>query len=169
MARLGSLAPGTPAALELLQPGSLWRLAAPINLYSRLGGSGLATQAAAGRCLEVLQPEQAVDRRLRVRLLEDGYPGWIEPCDLLGHARVTPRPRPQLLNAQAIAARLPRVMAFAEQARQCSNHYLWGGTLFHAERLCRGWRVDSPGCLSAGALLSAGGGAAWHLWPATSR
>ena len=46
MARLGSLAPGTPAALELLQPGSVWRLAAPLNLYSRPGGSGLATQAA---------------------------------------------------------------------------------------------------------------------------
>ena len=129
MARLGSLAPGTPAALELLQPGSLWRLTAPINLYSRPSGSGLATQAAAGRCLEVLQPEQAAEHRLWVRLLEDGYPGWIAPGDLLGHARATPRPRPQLLDAQTIAARLPVVMAFAERARQCANHYLWGGTL----------------------------------------
>jgi hypothetical protein len=75
MARLGSLAPGTPAALELLQPGSLWRLAAPLNLFSRPGGSGLATQAATGRCLEVLQPEQAY--QLRDRKLQQLQP--LEP------------------------------------------------------------------------------------------
>ena len=129
MARLGSLAPGTPAALELLQPGSLWRLSAPINLYSRPAGSGLATQAAAGRCLEVLQPEQAAEHRLWVRLLEDGYPGWIAPGDLLGHARATPRPRPQLLDAQTIAARLPRGMYSTVRAAQDYTGYQWAGTL----------------------------------------
>ncbi len=56
MARLGRLAEGTPVALELLQPGSCWRLSAPVDLTSHWRGPGLATQAAAGRALIVLEP-----------------------------------------------------------------------------------------------------------------
>ncbi|MEY4359971.1 MAG: hypothetical protein RLZZ631_1457 [Cyanobacteriota bacterium] len=116
-------------ALELLQPGSCWQLSAPLDLTSHWRGPGLATQAAAGRCLEVLEPLQPGHSRLRVRLLEDGYPGWLDPQRLLGRARACRPPRPQLLDAAAIAARLPAVLAFAERASQQSNHYLWGGTL----------------------------------------
>jgi len=123
------LAEGTPVALELLQPGSCWQLSAPLDLTSHWRGPGLATQAAAGRCLEVLEPMQPGRSRLRVRLLEDGYPGWLDPRRLLGRARACRPPRPQLLDAAAIAARLPAVLAFAERASQQSNHYLWGGTL----------------------------------------
>ena len=116
-------------ALELLQPGSCWQLSAPLDLTSHWSGPGLATQAAAGRCLEVLEPLQPGRSRLRVCLLEDGYPGWVDPQRLLGRARACRPPRPQLLDAAAIAARLPAVLAFAERASQQSNHYLWGGTL----------------------------------------
>jgi len=49
------LADGTPVALELLQAGSCWRLTAPLDLTSHQQGPGLATQAAAGRALMVLE------------------------------------------------------------------------------------------------------------------
>ena len=129
MARLGRLAEGTPVAPELLQAGSSWRLGGPLDLTSHWGGRGLATQAAAGRALTVLEPLQRGRTRLQVRLLEDGYPGWADPQQLLGRARACQPSRPILLQAPAIAARLPAVLAFAEQARQRPNHYLWGGTL----------------------------------------
>jgi hypothetical protein len=123
------LAEGTPVALELLSTGSCWRLDAPLDLYSHWRGPGLATQAAAGRCLQVLEPPTGSVARLRVRLLEDGYPGWVDPQRLLGHARATARQRPPLLPEAQIRAALPAVLAFAERARQRPNRYLWGGTL----------------------------------------
>ena len=129
MGRLGRLTEGTPVALELLSTGSCWRLDAPLDLHSHWRGPGLATQAAAGRCLQVLEPPTGSVARLRVRLLEDGYPGWVDPQRLLGHARATARQRPPLLPEAQIRAALPAVLAFAEGARQRPNRYLWGGTL----------------------------------------
>ena len=129
MGRLGRLTEGTPVALELLSTGSCWRLDAPLDLHSHWRGPGLATQAAAGRCLQVLEPPTGSVARLRVRLLEDGYPGWVDPQRLLGHARATARQRPPLLPEAQIRAVLPAVLAFAERARQRPNRYLWGGTL----------------------------------------
>jgi cell wall-associated NlpC family hydrolase len=115
------------AALELLQPGSIWQLEWPLNLYSRAGGRGLATQAAAGRCLEVLSERS--QGRLRVRLLEDGYPGWLEPGDLMGRAVAAARPRPLLLQRAQINQRLPQVLALALSWMERPNVYLWGGTI----------------------------------------
>ena len=129
MGRLGRLAEGTPVALELLSSGSCWRLDAPLDLHSHWRGPGLATQAAAGRCLQVLEPPTGSVARLRVRLLEDGYPGWVDPQRLLGHARATARQRPPLLPEARIRAAVPAVLAFAERALQRPNRYLWGGTL----------------------------------------
>jgi len=129
MARLGSLAEGTPLAPELASAGSIWRLSAPLDLYSHWRGAGLATQAAAGRHLQLLEALRPGQPRLRARLLEDGYPGWVELQALLGHAAASPPPRPRLLDAPAIAAAMPAVLAFAERARQRPNHYLWGGSL----------------------------------------
>ena len=129
MARLGRLAEGTPVALELLQPGSCWRLSAPVDLFSHWRGPGLATQAAVGRAFTVLDPLLPGQARLRVRLLEDGYPGWLDPQHALGHARACLPLQPRLLDAGQIEAALPAVLSFAEQASQRPNHYLWGGTL----------------------------------------
>jgi hypothetical protein len=129
MARLGTTArvAGPPAP----PPGSLWRLLAPLDGYSRAGGSGLATQLRAGRHLRVLDPPQDIGAgaRLRVRLLEDGYPCWLDLDALL--ARATPAERPQLptLTRSAIEMRLGEVLAFAEAAAAQPNRYLWGGTL----------------------------------------
>ena len=101
MARLGRLAEGTPVALELLQPGSSWRLTAPLDLTSHGSGPGLATQAAGGRCFTVVDGLQPGASRLRVRLLEDGYPGWVNPRQLLGHARACQPPQPPSRTATA--------------------------------------------------------------------
>jgi len=114
------------AAAELLQPGSIWQLECPLNLYSRAGGSGLATQAAAGRRLQVLS--ERGQGRLRVRLLEDGYPGWLEPGDLVGRAMAAERPRALLLQRAQISQRLPQVLALALSWMERANLYLWGGT-----------------------------------------
>lgn len=114
------------AAAELLQPGSIWQLECPLNLYSRAGGSGLATQAAAGRRLQVLS--ERGQGRLRVRLLEDGYPGWLEPGDLVGRAVAAERPRALLLQRAQISQRLPQVLALALSWMERANVYLWGGT-----------------------------------------
>jgi len=118
------------AAPELLQRGSIWRLLTAVNGYSRPQGDGLATQAWAGRHLQVLEPPQpGPGKRLRVRLLDDGYPCWLEPTALLGAAVAAAAPRPALLSGLTIQQRLPAVLAFAEAARQQTNAYLWGGSL----------------------------------------
>ena len=125
------LARGTAAAPEWLMAGTIWRLSGPINLHSQPQGPGLATQAWAGRHLEILSPERAPTpgQRLRVRLLEDGYPGWMDPAALLGRAVASDRPQAPCLPRSAIARRLPQVLAFANAAQQLPNTYLWGGSL----------------------------------------
>lgn len=132
MARLGitaALLPaaGSPAAPELLLPGSIWRLDGPLDLYSRPFGQGLATQARPGRHLRLA--EAGPGGRRRVRLLEDGYPCWLEPAHLLGRARAVAAPRLPRLQRSQIAARLGQVLGFALAALEQPNTYLWGGTL----------------------------------------
>jgi hypothetical protein len=120
MATLGSPVP------DPFRVDTLWCLRHSLDAYSRPRGSGLATQVAAGRHLRVLEDGGP---RLRVRLLEDGYPCWLERLDLASAAVTAGRPRLPGLDRVAIAARMDSVLAFAEQARQRPNHYLWGGTL----------------------------------------
>jgi cell wall-associated NlpC family hydrolase len=129
MARLGTTDPLPPNGPPPL--GSTWRLERPLDGFSRPTGASLATQLAAERHLRVLDtsPDAAGGQRLRVRLLEDGYPCWLE----LGAFQVsaTPAGRPQLprLERASIEARLAQVLAFALEAAAQPNHYLWGGTL----------------------------------------
>lgn len=114
MARLGS--------------GTVLRLRAPLDGYSRSGGNGLATQVAAGRHLRLLESAPC-HGRLRVRLLEDGYPCWLdaEAVERLGEPAQPPLlPR---LDRTAIAARLQAVLGFALAAETQPNRYLWGGSL----------------------------------------
>ncbi|MFN9622397.1 MAG: NlpC/P60 family protein [Cyanobacteriota bacterium] len=107
--------------------GSLWCLLQPLDAYSRPTGSGLATQVAAGRHLRVLE---AAPGRLRVRLLEDGYPCWLNTSDLLTRGKpVAAAPPPRAWDRDGIVSRLPAVLAFAQQALAVPNRYLWGGTL----------------------------------------
>jgi cell wall-associated NlpC family hydrolase len=136
VATLGTIDPihlssGTAAAPEWLVGGTIWRLSGPVNLHSQPQGPGLATQAWAGRHLQILDPDRhaSTGRRLRVRLLEDGYPGWIDPTALLGRAVASGRPQAPRLQRSAIVQRLPQVLTFAKAARSQANTYLWGGSL----------------------------------------
>jgi len=119
---------GTLAAVELLHAGTVWELLRPLNGYSRPSGQGLATQAWAGRQLQLL-PRPAGLNRLRARLLDDGYPCWIEPDALLGSAQLATRRPQQLLDGPTIARQIPAVLAFATAALALPNRYLWGGSL----------------------------------------
>lgn len=118
---------GTGMNVDELKAGRCWRLIADIDGHARSNGRGLATQARCGRTLQLLG--QVEGTRLRARLLEDGYPCWLEISHLLERAIPAPPSRPRPLGPSPINARLPDVLAFAERARQQPNHYLWGGTL----------------------------------------
>jgi cell wall-associated NlpC family hydrolase len=134
MATLGTGSQASPIVL-----GSLWELEQTLPAYSRSAGAGLATQVAAGRRLQVLdrplhqppeaEPAEAASSRLRVRLLEDGYPCWLETADLRRVGRPAAHPSLPRLDRVVIAARLDRVLAFAEAAMAQPNVYLWGGTV----------------------------------------
>lgn len=121
---------GTPLAPELLQAGSVWQLTRSVNGYARAAGDGLATQAAAGRRFRVLDsPEQAHPGRLRVVLLEDGYPCWMALTEIVGQARSSAPWRPTLLDEKAIVHRLSAVLSWVTAAAARPNVYLWGGTV----------------------------------------
>jgi hypothetical protein len=117
--------PAQPAAVP--SAGSVWRLEADLNGYARSSGTGLATQLAAGRCLRVI--DDSTGTRLRVRLLEDGYPCWLDAAELLRHGQPATRPVLPSLDQGAVAERLGQVLAFALEAMARPNAYLWGGTL----------------------------------------
>ncbi|MCF8132353.1 MAG: C40 family peptidase [Synechococcus sp. Tobar2m-G35] len=103
-------------------------LQAPLDLHSRPGGAGLATQALAGRRLRLLAEPPQGERRL-VELLEDGYRGWCDQGELDGRTVACGPHRPRLLDAATITSRLPQVIGFALAAAAVPNRYLWGGTL----------------------------------------
>ncbi|MEB3199445.1 MAG: C40 family peptidase [Synechococcaceae cyanobacterium] len=112
-----------------LTAGSIWRLRASLDGWSRSGGQGLATQVAAGRHLRLCETAAPDAGRVRVRLLEDGYPCWLAVNELRAQAQPSRRPELPRLSEAEISRRLPAVLAFAERARQQPNRYLWGGTL----------------------------------------
>ena len=116
------------AALELLQPGTVWQLLGPVNGYNHWRGLNLATQLWPGRSFRVLEHPSGCPR-LRVRALDDGYPCWLDPGDLLGSAMASTATPPQLHTTATIGARLPQVLAYALAALEQPNTYLWGGSL----------------------------------------
>jgi NlpC/P60 family/Bacterial dipeptidyl-peptidase Sh3 domain len=122
MATLGNLGPDIAPA-----PGQIVRLTTGVDAYSRSQGSGLATQVAAGRHAQLLDGTDS--KRLRVRLLEDGYPCWLERRDWQVHGQPAERPTPAALHHDKIRLRLNQVLDFCEQARCLPNRYLWGGSL----------------------------------------
>ncbi len=118
---------GTGVNADGLEAGRCWRLSADIDGHARSSGPGLATQARRGRMLQLLGEREGT--RLRARLLEDGYPCWLELSQLLERAIPAQPSRALPLGPSSIAARLPEVLTFAERALEQPNQYLWGGTL----------------------------------------
>lgn len=129
MATLGTVpGPGTGTG-TVPAPGSVLRLEQSLDAWSQPRGPGLATQVSAGRHLRLLDPPPPGSSRLRVRLLEDGYPCWLETSELLACGRPAAPPLLPRLERATIRSRLPRVLAFAEAAAARANAYLWGGSL----------------------------------------
>ena len=120
---------GTALAPEQLHKGSCWTLIADVQGYARSHGSGLATQACAGRGFRVLDHPDPSARRVRTALIEDGYPCWMAIDDLNCQAIARTEWSPHLLDAARIQERLPLVLRWLKDAAQIPNTYLWGGTI----------------------------------------
>ncbi|MCW6038789.1 C40 family peptidase [Spirulina subsalsa FACHB-351] len=97
-----------------------------LNLYNSPTCQGLATQAAKGRQLRILEQQGAV---YRVQLCEDDYLAWLpvtqgkalQPSE---HKYCAP-----IWSREAIAQKIPEIIAFTHHAMTQPHHYLWGGTV----------------------------------------
>lgn len=106
---------------------------ANLNIYDSSQCDRLATQAARGRYLKIIEPLGNISSNdclaVMVCLLEDDYPGWLLMSDLNNiETALTPRKFP-ILSAKEIKNRLPEAIAFTYQAMNTPNYYLWGGTV----------------------------------------
>ena len=124
-------------SFEQLQATVEYQCQTNLNLYDSADCDRLATQAAAGRHLRVLElPENQnamVPREtafgIAVCLREDDYPGWLERKDIGGLELANTIYQAIALSAAEISNRLPDVIKFTQLAMQQANYYLWGGTV----------------------------------------
>ncbi len=131
MSRLGA----SDANQEISLAG-FWELKVPANGYAKDLGSDLVTQIFPGRCFEVVkgqllegQSQLTLLKRIKVRLVEDGYICWIDLKEIQdGYFRTEPF-EPDLLDVFEIDERIPAVLEWIENAALNKNKYLWGGTL----------------------------------------
>ncbi len=108
-------------------PSAQYQSLANLNLYDSPECVRLATQAFAGRHLQVTSNYQ--DAAVEVYLCEDDYPGWVSLADL-GLLQSATLPYQAAIFAESeIKKLLPQVIAFAHQAMVQPNYYLWGGTV----------------------------------------
>lgn len=103
-----------------------WQITADLNLFDSPVCDRLATQAAAGRQLRILEQQ---DQAWLVRLAEDDYPGWIPVSDCQHFQPSNSIYRPSQHDRTAIEAVIPDAIAFAQAAAAQLNIYLWGGCL----------------------------------------
>lgn len=107
---------------------SEYRCRVNLNLYDAPDCTGLATQAAAHRHLQI-QSEQLSEGALAVRLCEDGYWAWLSEADTTQLEVATTPYRARALSPAEIRERIPDAIAFTQAAMAQPNSYLWGGTL----------------------------------------
>ncbi len=113
---------------------SFWKLKKPVNGYAHETGNELVTQAAAGRCFQILDSvplarSVSYKNRIKVRFLEDGYYCWLDSAEFDGWIVESESFKPLLLTHNEIKMRIPKVLAWIEKASLRPNEYLWGGTL----------------------------------------
>lgn len=97
-----------------------------LNLYDSPSCTRLATQAASGRQLQVVDLDRIA---VKVCLCEDDYSGWVLISNLsILELAVVPYQASALSQAE-ITAKLPAVINFTQLAMQQPNYYLWGGTV----------------------------------------
>ncbi|MEG4045342.1 C40 family peptidase [Microcoleus sp. Pol17_C1] len=130
-----------------------YRARSHINIYDSPKCDRLATQAALGRHLRVVElPLRQSDvnldtRAVMVRLCEDDYPGWLDIRDVELLDPTETVYHPLVLSEAQIKEKLPLVITFAREAMNQSNYYLWGGTV--------GPNYDCSGLMQA-AFVAAG-------------
>jgi cell wall-associated NlpC family hydrolase len=101
-----------------------------LNLYDSPDLKRLATQAAAGRFLQIeSSANRAEAAAIAVTLCEDDYPGWLAIQDLDQLIATETTYQPAVWTQAEIAAKLSEVIAFTHKAMAQPNHYLWGGTV----------------------------------------
>lgn len=107
-----------------------------LNLYDSANCETLATQAAVGRHLRIIDPE--LDRLshlgnsqkpVQVELCEDDYPGWLQFDDIKYLQPTIKIYQATVLSPEEIQQRIPQVIAFTQAAMKQPNYYLWGGTV----------------------------------------
>ncbi|NEO84100.1 MAG: C40 family peptidase [Spirulina sp. SIO3F2] len=97
-----------------------------LNLYNSADCTGLATQAAIGRQLRIVETQT---KAAQVQLCEDDYLAWL-PLSQAEHLEPAPQAyQAPALAREAIAPLIPQVIAFAQTAMKQPHEYLWGGTV----------------------------------------
>jgi cell wall-associated NlpC family hydrolase len=107
----------------------LYRAKANINLYDSSELKALATQALADRFIRLAAPDTIADGPLKVIVVEDDYPGWLNPADESLLALTEEEYAAPIVTEAEIRDRLPAVIAFTHAAMAVPNEYLWGGTV----------------------------------------
>jgi NlpC/P60 family/Bacterial dipeptidyl-peptidase Sh3 domain len=101
---------------------------ADINLYSSKDCKGLASQVSAGRHIKIINT--TIDQNvMRVRSVEDDYPGWLNIRDLIHLEPAQYIYEPMVITRSMIERRLRAIINFTEAARLVPNKYLWGGAV----------------------------------------
>ncbi len=113
---------------EQLQTGVEYQCQTHLNLYDSPKCDRLATQAAAGRHLRVIELPKNSDDSIRVCLCEDDYPGYLSLLDIGRLELAATNYLAIALDTTQISTRLPKVIKFTHLAMQQPNYYLWGGT-----------------------------------------
>ncbi len=121
----------SPATSLELMPSSVsgeYCCRVPLNLYNCATGEELATQAATGRHLKLLDAT-LTQQFIQVQLCEDGYLAWLSLNDLQNLDSVAKNYRSRCISRRQIEKEIPNIIAFTKAAMKQPNYYLWGGTI----------------------------------------
>ncbi len=119
-----------PITSKRMMANNYWKLLIDTNGYKEVQGNELATQVRKGRAFELLDNVRLTDsRRIKVRLLEDGYICWLELKNIKEQVVHQRSWKPTLLTESEIQMKLPDILSWIQKASKKNNKYLWGGTL----------------------------------------
>ena len=119
---------------NILLPGTRWLLNNNINGYKNIKSNELATEIFSGRKFEITFASYKINsyesqKRVRVKLLEDGYICWIELEEIQKIVQPATKWEPLLLSKEEIKKQIPLILDWIENTSKKTNYYLWGGTL----------------------------------------
>ena len=115
--------------------GSMWKIRIQIDGFKNEYSEELVTQARIGRAFQLLdywkidyKKTQIIDR-VKVRLLEDDYICWFKFSELVNNASRIESWNSELFSEEKIKTKIPEILAWAKDAKEIRNKYLWGGTI----------------------------------------